>query len=85
MSESTSAMKKRFKYRIQVEPRLEVPPGWFPLAVSLGALVVALILGASRPRRSAGAQSHACALYHLMGPTTPLPRAPGPSPVGGRR
>ena len=45
MSESTSALKKRFKYRIQVEPRLEVPPGWFPLAVSLGALVVALILG----------------------------------------
>src|SRR5512141_1827305 len=45
MSESTSALKKRFKYRIQVEPRLEVPPPWFPLAVSLGAIVVALILG----------------------------------------
>ena len=45
MSESTSALKKRISYRIQVEPRLEVPPGWFPLAVSLGAIVVALILG----------------------------------------
>src|SRR6185369_2801020 len=45
MSESTSALKKRVHYRIQVEPRLEVPPGWFPLAVSLGAIVVALILG----------------------------------------
>ena len=45
MSESTSAWKKRFNYRIQVEPRLEVPPGWFPLAVSLGAIVTALILG----------------------------------------
>ncbi|MEP6895400.1 MAG: ABC transporter permease, partial [Chloroflexota bacterium] len=45
MSESTSALKKRVRYRIQVEPRLEVPPAWFPLAVSLGALMVALILG----------------------------------------
>ncbi|MEP7134693.1 MAG: ABC transporter permease [Chloroflexota bacterium] len=45
MSESTSALKKRSKYRVQVEPRLEVPPGWFPLAVSLGAILVALILG----------------------------------------
>jgi len=45
MSESTSALKKRFKYRIQVEPRLDVPPGWFPVTVSLGAIVVALILG----------------------------------------
>ena len=45
MSESTSALKKRLNYRIQVEPRLDVPPRWFPLAVSLGAIVVALILG----------------------------------------
>ncbi len=45
MREFTSALKKRPTYRIQVEPRLEVPPGWFPLTVSLGAIVVALILG----------------------------------------
>jgi len=45
MSESTSALKKRFKVRVQVEPRLDVPPAWFPLAVSLGAILVALILG----------------------------------------
>src|ERR1051325_860536 len=45
MSESTSALKKRFNYRLQVEPRLDVPPRWFPLVVSLGAIVVALILG----------------------------------------
>jgi simple sugar transport system permease protein len=42
---SESALKKRVTYRIQLEPRLEVPPSWFPLAVSLGAIVVALILG----------------------------------------
>ena len=45
MSESTSVLKKLAKYHIQVEPRLDVPPRWFPLAVSLGALVLALILG----------------------------------------
>jgi simple sugar transport system permease protein len=28
-----------------VEPRLEEPPAWFPTALSLGAIVVALILG----------------------------------------
>lgn len=37
--------KKGFPYRIQLEPRLDTPPGWFPAAVSLGAVVVALILG----------------------------------------
>ena len=45
MNESISALKKRFNYRIQVEPRLDVPPVWFPLVVSLGAIVMALILG----------------------------------------
>jgi ABC-type uncharacterized transport system permease subunit len=33
------------KYRLKAEPRLEMPR-WFPLVVSLGAIVVALILGA---------------------------------------
>ncbi len=37
--------KKRFPYKIQAEPRLDTPPGWFSSALSLGAVVVALILG----------------------------------------
>jgi len=37
--------KRRASWRIQLEPRLDEPPAWFPAAVSLGAIVVALILG----------------------------------------
>jgi general nucleoside transport system permease protein len=36
---------RRIPYRIRVEPRLEEPPGWYPAAVSLGAILVALIIG----------------------------------------
>ena len=36
---------RRAAWRIKLEPRLEEPAGWFPAAVSLGAIVVALILG----------------------------------------
>src|SRR5512133_3887787 len=43
MTESTK--KKSAGYRLSVEPRLDVPPAWYPLLVSLGALVFALILG----------------------------------------
>jgi simple sugar transport system permease protein len=44
MAESTLT-KKRTSFRIKLEPRLDVPPAWYPLAVSLGAIVVALFLG----------------------------------------
>ncbi len=41
-----SVVKRRpAAWRIKLEPRLEEPAGWFPAAVSLGAIVVALILG----------------------------------------
>jgi len=36
---------QRAAWRIKLEPRLEEPAGWFPAAVSLGAIVLALILG----------------------------------------
>jgi len=36
---------RAWPFKIQVEPRLEVPR-WLPLAVSVGAILVALILGA---------------------------------------
>jgi general nucleoside transport system permease protein len=46
MSESIpTTSRKKFPYRVQFEPRLDTPPGWFPAVVSLGAVVVALILG----------------------------------------
>jgi len=44
MTESTLA-KRRTPFRIKVEPRLDEPPAWYPTAVSLGAIFVALILG----------------------------------------
>ena len=45
MAESTTLKKKGAGYKIRVEPRLDVPPAWYPLLVSVGALVFALILG----------------------------------------
>ncbi len=46
MSETTSPkIRRRGGFRLQLEPRLEEPPRWFPVAVSLGAILVALVLG----------------------------------------
>ena len=39
------AKQRTRQWRIKIEPRLDEPPAWFPAAVSLGAIVVALILG----------------------------------------
>jgi len=44
MAESTLT-KRRASWRIKLEPRLDEPSAWYPAAVSLGAIVVALILG----------------------------------------
>jgi simple sugar transport system permease protein len=44
MTEST-AVRRRASYRIKIEPRLEEPPAWFPAAISLGAILLALVLG----------------------------------------
>jgi len=45
MTESSVVTKKRPSIRIRVEPRLQEPPAWYPAVVSLGAIIVALILG----------------------------------------
>jgi ABC-type uncharacterized transport system permease subunit len=45
MAESSSLQKKSTRYRILAEPRLETPPVWYPVLVSIGAIVFALILG----------------------------------------
>jgi ABC-type uncharacterized transport system permease subunit len=45
-SETPVATKKpRLPFRVRIEPRIAEVPGWLPLVVSLGAIVVALILG----------------------------------------
>jgi len=45
MTTTASKLTKRTHYRIRIEPRLSEPPRWYPALVSLGAIVVALILG----------------------------------------
>jgi simple sugar transport system permease protein len=37
--------RRRFPFRIQLEPRLSEPPAWYPAAVSIGAILVALFFG----------------------------------------
>jgi simple sugar transport system permease protein len=45
MATTASKLTKRTPYRIRIEPRLTEPPRWYPALVSLGAIVIALILG----------------------------------------
>lgn len=45
MTTTASKLTKRTHYHIRIEPRLTEPPRWYPALVSLGAIVVALILG----------------------------------------
>ncbi|HNN14700.1 MAG TPA: ABC transporter permease [Anaerolineales bacterium] len=45
MAETTSLQKKNSGFKIRVEPRLEESPAWYPVLVSVLALIVALILG----------------------------------------
>jgi len=47
MTENTSPQTgpRTGSFRIKLEPRLKEPPRWYPFAVSLGAIVIALILG----------------------------------------
>src|SRR5215510_7899511 len=45
MAESTSIQKRRASFRVRLEPRLDEPPVWYPAAISIGAIIIALILG----------------------------------------
>jgi ABC-type uncharacterized transport system permease subunit len=45
MAESTTIQKRKAGFRIRLEPRLDEPPAWYPVAISVGAIIVALILG----------------------------------------
>jgi general nucleoside transport system permease protein len=42
---SPVSQRRQLPFRIIVEPRLNVPPGWFPLAVNVFALIIALFIG----------------------------------------
>jgi ABC-type uncharacterized transport system permease subunit len=44
-SKSTRTKRRGLGFRIQLEPRLAEPPRWYPFAVSLGAIIIALIIG----------------------------------------
>jgi simple sugar transport system permease protein len=45
LASAPAAVRRRFPYRLVIEPRLKEPPRWFPALVSLGAIILALILG----------------------------------------
>ena len=47
MTESTSPQTgpRTGSFQIKLEPRLQEPPRWYPVVVSLGAILIALILG----------------------------------------
>ncbi|MEJ2707268.1 MAG: ABC transporter permease [Anaerolineales bacterium] len=44
-SKPTRTKRHGLGFRIQLEPRLAEPPRWYPFAVSLGAIIIALIIG----------------------------------------
>jgi len=45
MAESTLSKRGARQWRIKIEPRLDEPPAWYPAAVSMLAIVLALVLG----------------------------------------
>jgi simple sugar transport system permease protein len=44
-SPTSSSRKRRGSIAVRLEPHLQEPPRWYPALVSLGAIVIALILG----------------------------------------
>jgi ABC-type uncharacterized transport system permease subunit len=45
MDEAMIKHRRRPTFRIRIEPRLDEPPSWYPLVVSVAAILVALLLG----------------------------------------
>lgn len=45
ITEPVRPRRRRFPYRLVVEPRLKVPPKWYPIALSIGAILVGLFFG----------------------------------------
>jgi simple sugar transport system permease protein len=44
-TKTPSTSRKELPFRIRLEPRLEEPPSWYPVLVSIAAIVVGLIIG----------------------------------------
>jgi len=42
-----ASSRRGLPFRIRLEPRLEEPPRWYPALLSLGAILVALLIGAA--------------------------------------
>lgn len=45
MTTVSSISPRKRTFRVRLEPRLTEPPRWYPLAVSFGAILIALLLG----------------------------------------
>ncbi len=45
LSSTHAPTRRRFPYSIRIEPRLKEPPRWYPFAISIGAIVLALMAG----------------------------------------
>jgi len=45
IASESSPKKRRLGFKIQLEPRLSEPPRWYPFVISLGAIIIALIIG----------------------------------------
>jgi simple sugar transport system permease protein len=56
MAETPTAAKRRrfLNYQLRIEPRLTEPPAWYPVLVSLGAILIALVLGGILITRAGG-------------------------------
>lgn len=42
---SSPAKRQSFPFTVRIEPRLKEPPRWYPFAVVLGAIILALVFG----------------------------------------
>jgi simple sugar transport system permease protein len=45
MTESARTRRRIRSFRTKIEPRLSEPPGWYPAAISLAAIMIALVVG----------------------------------------
>jgi ABC-type uncharacterized transport system permease subunit len=45
MKSSPQPKRRRFPFRLSLEPRLQEPPRWYPIVTALGAILLALVIG----------------------------------------
>ena len=54
MAEATARSRRAPTFKIRLEPRLDEPPAWYPVVLSLAAVVIALIVGGVVIRAAGG-------------------------------